>query len=60
MKGGKGRREGGMREGRKKRKGGREGGKEGGEVERKAQQHTTSQRTPPTHQVFIVVHIVEK
>ena len=44
---------------------GREGGrgrgrKEGGRVERKAQQHTTSQRTPPTHQIFIVVHIVEK
>ena len=58
MKGGKGRREGGMREGGRKR--GRGGGKEGGKVERKAQQHTKSQRTPPTHQVFIVVHIVEK
>ena len=57
MKGGKGR-EGGREEGGRKR--GRGRGKEGGRVERKAQQHTKSQRTPPTHQVFIVVHIVEK
>lgn len=47
-----------MEEGGRKR--GRGGGKEGGRVERKAQQHTKSQRTRPTHQVFIVVHIVEK